>query len=372
MNIGIIGCGNISNAYFSACKRFPVITTAACADLDLARARAKAKEHGVAKACTVDELLRDDGIELVVNLTIPAAHAAIDLKAIAAGKHVYSEKPFALTRAEGEKVIAAAKKQKVRVGCAPDTVLGAGTQTCRKLIDDGAIGRPVSFVANMLCPGHESWHPSPEFYYQKGGGPMFDMGPYYLHSLITLLGPVKRVAGATSMASPERIITSQPKHGTKVRGEVPTHVIGVLEFANGTIGTLTISFDVAHHSTPIIEIYGTGGTLQVPDPNSFGNAVRVRASADKEWREVAHTHPYSGNERGLGVADMATAIGAKRKHRANEQIAMHALDIMQAIHEAAKTGKRVTLTSKCERPQAMVAGLPTGQLDGNEWKAAKR
>jgi predicted dehydrogenase len=365
MKIGIIGCGNISNAYFGACKRFPVITTAACADLDLERAKAKAAEHGIAKACTVDELLNDDEIDIVVNLTIPAAHAEVDLKALKAGKHSYSEKPFGLTRAEGLKVVAEAKKRKLRVGCAPDTVLGAGTQTCRKLIDDGAIGKPVAFVANMIGGGHETWHPSPEFYYQKGGGPMFDMGPYYLHSLITLLGPVKRVTGSTKISFPERTITSQPKHGQKVKVEIPTHVIGVLEFANGTIGTLTTSFDVKFGSTaPTIEIYGTEGSLRVPDPNSFGNQVLVRSAGDKDWRDVPHTHLYAENSRGLGVADMAQAILSKRKHRANGEIAMHALDIMQAIHEAAKTGKAVKLTTKCERPEAMARGLAAGQLDG--------
>jgi predicted dehydrogenase len=365
LKIGIIGCGNISNAYFNACKRFPVIATAACADLDVERAKAKAKEHGIAKAYSVDELLDDDEIDIVVNLTIPAAHAAVDLQAIKAGKHVYSEKPFGLTRAEGKKVVDAAKKKKVRVGCAPDTVLGAGTQTCRKLLDDGAIGQPIAFMANMICGGHETWHPSPEFYYQKGGGPMFDMGPYYLHSLITLLGPVKRVGGSTKISFAERTITSQPKHGQKVKVEVPTHVIGLLEFANGVIGTLTTSFDVKFgHNAPCIEVYGTNGTLQVPDPNSFGNDVRVRAAGDKDWRVIPHSHPYPDNSRGLGVADMAQAIEAKRKHRANGEIAMHALDIMQAIHEAAKTGKAVKLTTTCERPQAMVAGLALGQLDG--------
>jgi predicted dehydrogenase len=367
LKIGIIGCGNISNAYFNACKRFPVIATAACADLDVERAKAKAKEHGVGKACSVDELLNDDEIDIVVNLTIPAAHAEVDLKAIKAGKHVYSEKPFGLTRAEGKKVIDSAKKKKVRVGCAPDTVLGAGTQTCRKLIDDGAIGQPIAFMANMICGGHETWHPSPEFYYQKGGGPMFDMGPYYLHSLISLLGPVKRVTGMTKLSFHERTITSKPKYGKKVKVEIPTHIVGVLEFANGTMGSLTTSFDVKGHHAPCIEIFGTEGTLVVPDPNTFGGPVRLYRPGKEDWAEVPLTHPYTDNGRGLGVADMATAIGAKRKHRANEEIAMHALDIMQAIHEAAKTGKQVKMASKCARPAAMPAlsvGLAAGQLDG--------
>jgi len=362
-SIGIIGCGNISNAYFHACKRFPAIKIASCADLDVERARAKAKEHGIATAYSVDELLKDPQVEIVLNLTIPAAHAQIDLTAIAAGKHVYSEKPFGLTRAEGAQVVANAAAKKVRVGCAPDTVLGGGTQTCRKLIDDGAIGTPIGFSANMLCAGHESWHPSPEFYYQKGGGPMFDMGPYYLHSLITLLGPVKRDSGSTRITFKERTITSQPKHGTKVTVEIPTHVVGILEFVSGAIGTLTTSFDVKAHNLPCIEIYGSDGSLSVPDPNSFGGPVKVRTASDKEWRTVALTHPYTEGERGLGVADMATAIASGRQHRANGEIAMPALDVMQAIHEASDGGRHITLSTTCARPQAMATGLPSGQLD---------
>jgi predicted dehydrogenase len=366
MNIGIIGCGSISNSYFNACKRFPVITMVACADLDIERAKAKSAEHGIARPLTPEQLLADPEVDIVVNLTVPKAHAAIDLQAIKAGKHVYSEKPFALTRAEGQKIVAEAKKRKVRVGCAPDTVLGGGTQTARKLIDDGTIGAPVAFTANMMCGGHETWHPSPEFYYEKGGGPMFDMGPYYLHSLITLLGPVKRVTGMTKMSFPERTITSQPKHGKKVKVEIPTHIIGVLEFANGAMGSLTTSFDVKGHHAPCIEIFGTDGTLVVPDPNTFGGPVKLYRPGREDWAEIPLTHPYTDNGRGLGVADMATAIGAKRKHRANDEIAMHALDIMQAIHEAAKSGKQVKIASKCARPAAMPAlsvGLAAGQLD---------
>lgn len=361
-SVGLIGCGNISAAYVHACKRFSAIRMVACADLDLARAKAKAAEYGIAKACSPEELLADPSVDIVLNLTIPAAHTDIDLKAIAAGKHAYSEKPFGLTRQAGEQVVREAKAKRLRVGCAPDTILGGGHQTCRALIDRGVIGTPVAFVANMLCPGHESWHPSPEFYYQKGGGPMFDMGPYYLHALITMLGPVRRVSGSTRITFPERLITSQPKHGTRVKVEVPTHVVGVLEFANGAIGTLTTSFDVRAHHAPCIEIFGSEGSLSVPDPNGFGGKVLLR-SKDKDWHEVPLTHGYTGNDRGLGLADMATAIASGRPHRANDQIAMHALDIMQAIHESSDSGRHVTLTTTCERPAPMVAGLPEGQLD---------
>ncbi|MBA2481838.1 MAG: Gfo/Idh/MocA family oxidoreductase [Planctomycetes bacterium] len=363
MNVGIIGCGNISNAYFKACKRFTDLALVACADLDLARAQAQAKEHAVAKAYTVDQLLADPSIQLVVNLTIPKAHAEIDCKALEAGKHVFSEKPFAITRAEGQRVVDLAKKRNLRVGCAPDTVLGAGVQTARKLIDDGAIGKPVAVNAFMMGPGHESWHPSPEFYYQKGGGPMFDMGPYYLHALITLLGPVRRVTGVTRVTVPERTITSEPKKGTKVTVEVPTHISSILDFAGGAVGTLITSFDVKSHTLPHIEIYGSEGSMQVPDPNGTGGPVRVKRVGEKEWQELPLTHHYREGSRGLGVADMARAIASGRKHRANEEIALHALDIMQAIHESSDDGRHVTLGSTCQRPQAMSTAVPEFTLD---------
>ncbi len=362
LNVGMIGCGSISSAYAHACKRFSAIKLVACADMDLERAKAKAKEYGIARACTTEQLLADPEVQIVLNLTIPAAHAEVDLKAIASGKHAYSEKPFGLTRAEGEAVVAKARAKGLRVGCAPDTVLGSGVQTSRALIDKGAIGVPVAFSANMLCAGHESWHPSPEFYYQKGGGPMFDMGPYYLHALITLLGPVRRVCGSTRITFPERLITSQPKNGTKVKVEIPTHVVGVLEFANGAVGTITTSFDVRAHHLPCIEIFGSDGSISVPDPNGFGGPVQLR-TREQDWREMPLTHPYHENARGLGLADMATAITSGRGHRANDQIAMHALDIMQAIHESSDQGRHIVLSSTCERPMAMVPGLAEGVLD---------
>jgi predicted dehydrogenase len=361
--LGIIGCGNISNAYFGACKRFPFMQVTACADLVPAAAEAKAKEHGC-NAVSIEALLADPEISVVINLTIPQAHAATDLRILNAGKHAFSEKPFALTRAEGEAVVALAKLKRLRVGCAPDTVMGAAVQTCRKLIDDGEIGTPLSFQANMLCGGHETWHPSPEFYYQKGGGPMFDMGPYYLHALITLLGPVKRVQGMTRVSYPTRTITSQPKKGTIVPVEIPTHIVSVLEFHNGVIGHLTTSFDIKHGANaPAIEIYGTDGSLVVPDPNGTGGAVKLRTAKYADWVEIRHTHPYREGSRGVGVADMVMALRNGKPHRANDEIALHALDIMQAVHEASDTGSQVVLTSTCARPEPMRSDLPDWVLE---------
>jgi len=363
LKAGIIGCGNISKAYFKSCKLFPDLDLTACADIDPARAQEAAAQYGV-KALTVDDLLASPDVEIAINLTIPQAHAEIDCRALNAGKHVFSEKPFTLTLAEGLQVLDAAKKAGRRIGCAPDTVLGAGVQTCRKLIDDGAIGAPVGFSAVMMCPGHESWHPAPEFYYKRGGGPMFDMGPYYLHALITLLGPVKRVAGLTKISFPERLITSETKNGQRITVEVPTHIVSLLEFHNGATGTFVTSFDIrGPYTNPVIEIYGSAGTLRVPDPNGTGGPVRVGAAGQKEWREVPLTHHYAQGSRGLGVADMAAALRTGRVHRANEQIALHALEIMEAIHDSASKGVIVELTTTCERPAAMRSDLPEFTLD---------
>jgi len=365
IRIGVIGCGNIAQkAYFPQLLKFPGISLAACADLNADLARAQAAHFGIPRTLTPDALLADPDIDLVINLTIPQAHAAIDIAALENGKHVFSEKPFALTREDAQRVVDTAAARGLRAGCAPDTVLGAGLQACRALVDRGAIGRPIAFTAAMLCGGHESWHPSPEFYYQPGGGPLFDMGPYYLHALITLLGPVESASAATRISFPERLITSQPKAGTRIPVEVPTHLTAILEMKNGATGTLTTSFDIkVPHTRICIEIYGDEGSLRVPDPNTFGGPVFLGRAGSKEWEEVPLTHPYAENSRGLGAADLAAALATGRPHRANDRIALHATDIMVAIHESAAQGRRIPLTTTCERPLPMPAHLPACQLD---------
>jgi predicted dehydrogenase len=359
--IGIIGCGNISGAYFQAGQTFRNLEIVACADLDLARAKAKAEEFKIPKACTVKELLADRDIEIVVNLTIPKAHSAVALAALAAGKHVYGEKPLAVTRQEGHKILAAAKAQKLRVGSAPDTFFGGSIQTCRKLLDDGWIGKPVAASAFMLCPGHESWHPAPEFYYDIGGGPMLDMGPYYLTALINLLGPITRVSGSARTTRTERMITSQPQHGKLMHVKALTHYATTLDFAQGAIATMIMSFDCHAAQLPRIEIYGTEGTLSVPDPNTFGGPVRINRG--KEWLDVPLTHGYTDNSRSIGVADMANAIRAGRPHRASGELALHVLDAMEAAADASRKGKAVMLTTTCQRPAALPMGLLPGTLD---------
>jgi predicted dehydrogenase len=361
VGIGVVGCGNISGAYLGISKQFPILDVRAVADLDMDRARAAAEKYGVPRACTVAELLADPQIEIVLNLTIPVAHAEVGLAALEAGKSVYNEKPLAVTREDGRRLLEVAKARKLLVGGAPDTFLGGGHQTCRKLIEDGWIGKPVAATAFMLCHGHESWHPDPEFYYKKGGGPMFDMGPYYLTAMVNMLGPVKRVTGSTRITFPKRTITSQKKYGQKVTVEVPTHVAGIMEFASGAIGTIVTSFDVWGAHVPPIEVHGTEGSLSVPDPNGFGGTVVVKRLAG-EWKEVPLTHGYADNTRSIGVADMARALRRGGPHRANEALTYHVLDLMHAFHDAAAAGTHLELESTCKQPAPLALGLLPGEV----------
>lgn len=363
MKVGIVGCGNISDIYIKNIKQFDILGVAACADLDMERARKKAETFELPRACTVDELLADPDVEIVVNLTPPKAHFGVSLKALEAGKHLYSEKPLALNRDEGRKLLDAAAAKNLRVGCAPDTFMGAGIQTGRKILDSGELGRPVAAVAFMQCRGHESWHPDPGFFYEEGGGPVFDMGPYYITALLNLIGPVRRVTGVTQTTFEERTITSEGRRGEKIPVKTPTHVGALLEFEAGAMCTLTMSFDVHSHQLPPIEIYCTDGSLSMPDPNNFGGTVRSRGASGKSWRAAKPTHGYELNGRGVGLADMARAIKSGRPHRASGELAFHALDVMQSIYDSAREGRGLDVASRCERPERMPQGLAVGQLD---------
>jgi predicted dehydrogenase len=361
VNIGIIGCGNISDRYFQWCPKFDILNVVACADIDMNRAQAKAEKYNI-KAYTVDQLLADPDIQIVVNLTIPQAHVSVDLAAIAAGKSVYGEKPLALNRADGQKILQAAKEKGVLVGSAPDTFLGGGLQTCRKLIDDGWIGEPVAATAFMAVHGHESWHPDPEFYYKAGGGPMLDMGPYYLTALVHLLGPVKRVTGSSKTTFAQRMITSQPKYGQIIDVDVTTHLAATLDFASGPIGTVIMSFDVWSHNLPRLEIYGSEGSLSVPDPNTFKGPVKIRRAGADSWSDIPLSHT-DDVERGMGVADMAYALQSGRPHRASGDLAYHVLDVMLAVDDASQANRHIDIASTVERPAPLPMGLPKGQLD---------
>jgi len=362
VKIGLIGCGNISSAYVKGCRAFEILEVVATADLIPDLAVAKAAEHGIPHAYHVEELLADPAVDIVVNLTVPEAHAAVTLQAIEAGKHVYSEKPLAIKRDDGLKILAAAGEKGLRIGCAPDTFLGGGLQTCRKLIDDGHIGRPVGATAFMMSHGPESWHPNPHFFYQDGAGPLFDMGPYYLTALIHLLGPIERITGSTRISFAERIATSESLYGQRIQVNVPTYVTALLNFAAGPIGTLITTFDVWSSDLPRIEIYGSKGSLSAPDPNIFSGPVRLRQAGDEAWRDVPLTHSDSVR-RGIGVADMAHGLAGSRPHRAGGDMAHHVLDAMVAIEQSSQTGRHIDLKSSCRQPSPLPLGLPTGVLD---------
>ncbi|TXK75140.1 Gfo/Idh/MocA family protein [Paenibacillus sp. N3.4] len=355
-NVGIIGCGNISAAYMKNIPTFTHLQLVACADIDLDRARARAEEFNIPHAYTVLELLNDPQIDIVINLTIPAAHADVCIQILEAGKHAYVEKPLAVTREEGLKILEVARRKELLVGSAPDTFLGGGIQTCVKLIQDGWIGTPIAATAFMMSKGHEHWHPDPEFYYAKGGGPMFDMGPYYLTALVAMLGPIRRVTGSTGVSFPERTITSEKKRGQVIKVDTPTHLAGVLDFHNGAIATLVTSFDIMGGTQlPNIEIYGSHGSLRVPDPNTFGGQVLIRKHGS-DWEPVPLSHGYTENSRGLGVAAMAQALlsGDPKTHRANGELTYHVLEAMHGFHDASELGTHYVMQSSCEKPLPLV------------------
>lgn len=327
----------------------------ACADLDEGRAREKAARYGVPRSGGVADLLGGGGVDVVLNLTVPRAHHTVSLAALRAGIPVHTEKPLAIELGDARRMLSEAGGRGLRIGCAPDTFLGGGLQTCRKLIDDGVIGEPVAATARVMSHGPEDWHPDPDFIYQPGAGPMFDMGPYYLTALATLVGPVRRVTGSARATFPERTITSEPLHGTKIEVNTPTHVAGVMDFENGCVGTIITSFDVWTEDTPGIEIFGTDGSLQVPDPNTFGGPVRLWRAGATEWTDVPLTHNHAQNSRGIGLVDLARAMRSGEPHRATGELGYHVLEVMHAFHEASDKGRHVEIGSSFERPAPLSA-----------------
>lgn len=368
MTIGIIGCGNISDAYFKGAARTRLLRVKACADLREEAAQAQARQYDC-EPVPVDRLIADPAIDIVINLTVPVAHGAVGLQIVDAGKHVYSEKPLAVRFAEGQALLHAATAKGVRVGCAPDTFLGAAHQAARRAIDAGRIGRPVAAAACVQSHGMEHWHPNPEFFFKRGGGPVHDVGPYYLTQLLNLLGPVARVAAQVSIASPTRTVTSRPLEGQIIEVEVPTTVHGVLAFAGGANVIVTTSWDVWKHRRLPLEIYGSEGSLLVPDPNFFGGEVML-AARDGDWQQIDITgHPFGIPNRTLrsgahvadyrivGLLDMAAAIQAGRPHRASGALALHVLEVMDAFERSSLEGRHIAIESPCERPEP----LPLGQ-----------
>ena len=351
IKIGMVGVGDISGIYLkNITELFKEIELAAVCDLVRAKAEKAKETYNIPQIYdTMDELFADKDIDIVLNLTRPYEHFGVTSAALKAGKHVYSEKPLGATLEEGIELVRLAEEKGLMLGGAPDTFLGAGIQTCRRLIDDGYIGAPVGAAAVMACRGHETWHPDPAFYYQFGGGPMMDMGPYYITALINLLGGVQRVTGVTKTSFSQRTITSKPLCGTVVDVEVPTHINGILQFENGAVGTILTSFDVYYPEQSRLEIYGAEGTLFVPDPNGFGGPVRLLRPEKGEVMELPLLYDYAENSRALGLADMAKALETGREARASHKQTLHVLEIMTAIQSGGEVGRTVDIQTDFTR-----------------------
>jgi len=363
-NIGVVGCGNISGIYFkNLTQTFLNTHVYSCADLIPERASAAAKEWSIPLIQTFEEMIADDKIDIILNITPPQKHYDLCKKALLAGKNVYVEKPLSLSIEEGSELVGIAEKKGLLLGCAPDTFMGGGIQTCRKLIDDGYIGEPIGATAFMLCHGHESWHPAPEFYYQKGGGPMFDMGPYYITALVNLMGGVQEVTGMTHKTFDTRTITSQPLFGKVVEVEIPTHIAGMLRFDNGAVATVITSFDVWNTTLPRIEIYGTRGSLVVPDPNTFGGPVLLSTLDGGGFKEIPLTHIYAENSRGLGLSDMAQCLlDGTKDNKAGGCLANHVLEVMCGIHLSSDSGQVHTMKSRYKRAEPVGSNLIKGYV----------
>jgi predicted dehydrogenase len=374
MRVGLVGCGNISDIYLQNARRFRDIVFTACADINAEAAKRQAERYAI-HGRSVNDLLKSDDVDIVLNLTIPEAHAQVSLQAIDAGKHVYSEKPLATAVAEGVALVAAAQARGLRLGAAPDTVLGAGVQEARALIDTGSIGKPLTGLAAVMSHGMEHWHPNPGFFFRAGAGPVFDMGPYYLSALVTLLGPVASVQAMGQIGFDERIVTTPGSqlHGQSIKVETLTNVHALLDFASGAHVTFMASWDVWKHGVPPIELHGEKASLRLPDPNWFGGDLLI-AWQNEEWRTL-HTdekifgvknwpkaEPKFANDRGLGLADMARAIVDSRPHRASGAIALHVLAVMAGILEAANGDRRVAIAPACERPSPLGEAEAKGLL----------
>lgn len=349
--IAIVGCGNISNQYLTNLKKFPDVSVLFCADIDETRAKKQAQAYDVPAAGTVEQAFAHDGVQLVVNLTIPSAHGEVAAAAIDAGKHVWNEKPLTLDVAAGRALLGQAKRRGVRIGCAPDTVLGAGIQSARRLIDSGAIGTPVSALTLLQGPGPESWHPDPEFLFAVGAGPLFDLGPYYLSTLATLFGPARRVAATARRARDTRTIGSGPRQGTEFPVEVPTYVSALAEYGDGQAATLLFSWDSPLSRHGFIEVTGTEATLALPDPNNFDGDLRLRRARDSEWTVVPSGGAAAG--RGTGVVDMARAIAGGQPHRASGEMALHVLEMMSAIERSATTASFEPVSTAFDTPSPL-------------------
>ncbi|NLB56131.1 MAG: Gfo/Idh/MocA family oxidoreductase, partial [Lentisphaerae bacterium] len=354
----------ISDTYFRIIsKHFKILDLTACSDIQHSKAKEKEELFDGVQALTVEELVANPDIEIILNLTNPVSHKDISMLALKSGKHVYSEKPLAMTRDDGYELVKFARSQNLLIGCAPDTFMGAGQQTCRNIFDSGTIGTPVTATAFMMCRGHESWHPNPEYYYEPGGGPMFDMGPYYLTALCNILGPAKRVTAITQTSFSVRTIGSGKRKDEVFEVKTPTHIVGLIEFVSGASANIITTFDVWHSRLPHLTIYGSNGTMLLPNPNNFEGPVEIALGTDQNWQNIPLTHAFSDNSRGIGLADMAYAIRTGNPYRANGELAYHVLDIMESFFESAREGKHIEIRSTCTRPDPLPIGLSNNFID---------
>jgi predicted dehydrogenase len=364
--VGIMGAGNISAAYLRLAPLFRNLEVRAIADILPEAAQKRAGEYNVA-AQTPDELLKNSEIDVIVNLTIPSTHFSISKDILSAGKHAYSEKPFVLSVEEGIQLKALAEEHNLKVGSAPDTFLGGSHQQVRSIIDSGKLGKIASGTLHVMSRGMEHWHPNPDFFFQPGGGPILDMGPYYVTDLISLVGPVKRVTAFTGSALAEREVTTpgSPFLGTRIKVGTPTTIHAVLEFHNGAIITLGASWDVPSHGHHNIELYGTEGSVYVPDPNFFNGDVTITDRAGTKEKVTPWDHPFGkanqdldkpnprANYRNAGLSDMMDSIDTGRSARCGLDVALHAVDVLTSILRAGETGQVITLQTTCERPAAL-------------------
>lgn len=353
VGIAVIGCGNISNQYLKNLTRFPDVKVLFCADIDIERAKSQASAYDVPESGGVQQALDHPGVELAVNLTIPVAHAEVATAAIEAGKHVWNEKPLALDMDAARALLIAAEEKGVRVGCAPDTVLGAGIQSARRLIASGTIGTPLTALTLLQGPGPQAWHPDPEFLFAVGAGPLFDLGPYYLSTLATLFGPANRVAAVGRKPSATREIAAGPRAGTEFGVDVPTYVSVLAEYASGQAASLLFSWDSPLSRYGFVEITGSEATLAVPDPNGFGGDLRLRRVGDQDWTVVPSHGATAG--RGMGVLDMVRGIRRGEPHRASAEIALHVLEMMVAIERSAAAASFEPVASSFDAPEPLDA-----------------
>ena len=363
MRIGLVGCGKICGAYLETLRSFPSVETVICADLDAERTRAAADAFAIPRVGSAEDVVGADDVELVLNLTPPLAHADVTRAALAAGKHVYVEKPLTVDLAEGAALVREADARGLRIGCAPDTFLGRAWQTARALLDEGAIGKPIGGRATMLTRGHESWHPAPEFFYQPGGGPLLDMGPYYLTALVFLLGPIRRVTGLAQKGAPFRVVGSGPREGSRFPVETETHVVALVEHENGAVVTLTTSYDTRANESSF-ELWGTEGTVALADPNYFEGELGLRGDGESFAAVPPRAGPVDA-ARGFGLADLVAAHAEGRPHRASGELALHVLDAMTGILAAAREGRMVELVGRVERPQ------PITDTEVERWRGAR-